>query len=73
MRACRNCFFWDRTQNNFQAGRCRRHSPLIGQEANPYDDEFANHWPLTGAHDWCGEFRSKDAGDPHYDDYEEDE
>ena len=47
--ACRECRFW---VGNSKIGECRRFPPK-----GDWDEEL--RWLMTGADEWCGEWRKK--------------
>lgn len=47
---CENCRFWDPADDALATvWPCRRNAP------RPTPDSADAYWPLTEAHDWCGE------------------
>lgn len=46
---CVTCTYWDQAKDGGHDGLCRRRAPSDGG----WD---ASAWPVTMAHDWCGEY-----------------
>jgi hypothetical protein len=52
-RVCEHCGHWQRLENNPSQGECRRYAP---RPMTAESLHMMNFWPVTNAHDWCGEF-----------------
>jgi hypothetical protein len=55
--SCGSCRFWqfvgEAEEDAETMGDCRRYAPRPTKN----DDLFAvAYWPMTNAHDWCGEY-----------------
>jgi hypothetical protein len=75
MTRCDECRFWVADEKMGGSGECHRHAPLPqlkraiedGEEPSylTSNDNFVADvvWPLTGSHDFCGEFISNGHSD----------
>lgn len=72
---CRTCQFWapPYDEEGDEAGECRRHAPRPNKERSQQDwheqvptfKEAGALWPITYAHEWCGEWRQWEPPKPH--------
>ncbi len=64
-RTCEYCEFWEgfgAVDSDEELGTCRRNVPTINKKVDQVGFETAfGIWPVTGAEDWCGEWRDADA------------
>ena len=52
---CADCRFWDTTSRANGYGDCRANAPVAGTE---------DRWPVSEAHDWCGQWQQAIAAPP---------
>ena len=58
---CEACRYWvGLDQDERGVGRCRRHAPRPALRIEPSHGMKYCDWPLTDAHDWCGEYQPQD-------------
>ena len=56
MKKCENCYYWEQSKVETDAGKCRRFPPIF----NEFDSGFQfSYWPRVKHNDWCGEFDTK--------------
>ena len=55
---CFSCDYWELSEDPDleDMGECRRHCPVV------IEGQTFGMWPVTGANDWCGEFRDSIGG-----------
>lgn len=55
---CKDCKYWDERKEcraEHSTGMCRVNAPLVKY----VNGSFKSAWPITGSHDWCGQFEAK--------------